>query len=74
MDEVEQDDVSAKWQGASSAIQSAEYVFKTGALWLTFRQRGHAVYVVQSFSPQAWNDFLAAPSKGAWVNRNILGR
>lgn len=71
-DEVTRDNDSEKWQGASSAIESAEYIYRTGAVWLTFRQRGHAVYVIQSVSPQGWNAFLEAGSKGRWVNDNWL--
>lgn len=70
--EVVRDAESMKWQGSSSAIESAEYIFRTGAVWLTFRQRGHAVYVIQSVSPKSWNDFLESPSKGRYVNDNWL--
>ena len=55
----------------STTLATIAYDAPARTLWLEFRNR--AVYCYFDVPPAFYRDLLAAPSKGAYFNRNIRG-
>ena len=56
----------------STTLATIAYDGAAQRLWLEFRS--HAVYCYFDVPPHLYQDLMAAPSKGAFFNRNIRGR